>query len=175
MLSVRENGTGMSADVLQRATEPFFTTKPSGGHAPRPLYGPWLCGAVRRTVTIESKVGKGTSVTLYLPRFRGEVAQEPTDRTAPSSAAIDQKKTVLLRRIQMRCARSTTIWRMRTRGRSTDCATFLSPSRSSATLRCTMSGTPRRVWAREVDMKRISPARRSCTGRKGTSGGRARV
>ncbi|MGO7211588.1 ATP-binding protein [Rhizobium ruizarguesonis] len=44
VLSVRENGTGMSADVLQRATEPFFTTKPSGQGTrlgPSMVHGLW--------------------------------------------------------------------------------------------------------------------------------------
>jgi CheY-like chemotaxis protein len=62
----------MSADVLERAFEPFFTTKDVGqgtGLGLSQVYGftKQSGGAAR----IESKVGQGTTVRIYLPRVNG--------------------------------------------------------------------------------------------------------
>ncbi|MFK7992617.1 MAG: ATP-binding protein [Granulosicoccus sp.] len=69
MLSVKDNGHGMSAEVLKRATEPFFTLKAD-------LEGTGLglsmvYGFVSRSgghMDIVSEPGQGTDVRIYLPR-----------------------------------------------------------------------------------------------------------
>lgn len=68
-LSVIDDGTGMSSDVLARVYEPFFTTKDIGkgsGLGLAQVHG--FAQQSGGTVTIESEVGKGTTVNLLLPK-----------------------------------------------------------------------------------------------------------
>ena len=67
-VSVSDTGAGMSPEVMQRAFEPFFTTKDVGkgtGLGLAQVYGFMSqCGGA---VTITSRPGEGTTVTLYVP------------------------------------------------------------------------------------------------------------
>jgi two-component system, NtrC family, sensor kinase len=68
-LTVADTGCGMSPEVLARAFEPHFTTKPKGKGTGLGL--PTVRDLAKRgngTVTIESAPGKGTTVTVYLPQ-----------------------------------------------------------------------------------------------------------
>jgi PAS domain S-box-containing protein len=68
ILSVRDTGEGIPADILPRITEPFFTTKAMGrgtGLGLAMVYG--TVKAHGGSLDIESEVGKGTCVTLTLP------------------------------------------------------------------------------------------------------------
>jgi signal transduction histidine kinase len=68
-VSVTDTGCGMAPDVLERAFEPFFTTKPVGkgtGLGLSQIFG--FAHESGGEVGIESQVGKGTSVAIYLPR-----------------------------------------------------------------------------------------------------------
>ena len=68
-ISVADTGGGMSAEVLERAFEPFFTTKAVGkgtGLGLSQIFG--FAHQSGGEVGIESKLGKGTVVSLYLPR-----------------------------------------------------------------------------------------------------------
>jgi CheY-like chemotaxis protein len=67
-LTVRDTGVGMSPDVLARACDPFFTTKPRGKGTSLGLSQ--VYGFIRQsggTVHIESEPDHGTSVRIYLP------------------------------------------------------------------------------------------------------------
>jgi PAS domain S-box-containing protein len=74
-IAVTDSGVGMSAEVAARAFDPFFTTKPIGqgtGLGLSMIYG--FARQSNGHVTIDSKIGQGTSVKLYLPRHHGDVA-----------------------------------------------------------------------------------------------------
>ncbi|MGH7056572.1 MAG: ATP-binding protein, partial [Acetobacteraceae bacterium] len=67
-LSVADDGTGMDAAVLARASEPFFTTKPEGQGTGLGLAG--ARGFAEQSgggLAIESASGRGTTVTLWFP------------------------------------------------------------------------------------------------------------
>jgi PAS domain S-box-containing protein len=71
-IAVSDTGVGMSAQVAARAFDPFFTTKPIGqgtGLGLSMIYG--FARQSNGHVTIDSKLGRGTSVRLYLPRYDG--------------------------------------------------------------------------------------------------------
>ena len=76
-IDVTDTGTGMSAEVAARAFDPFFTTKPIGqgtGLGLSMIYG--FARQSNGHATIDSKLDRGTSIKLYLPRHQGNVAIE---------------------------------------------------------------------------------------------------
>jgi signal transduction histidine kinase/ActR/RegA family two-component response regulator len=73
MVSVTDTGSGMTADVLARAIEPFFTTKGVGkgsGLGLSQVFG--LAKQSGGGVRIDTKLGEGTSVKVHLPRAAAE-------------------------------------------------------------------------------------------------------
>jgi CheY-like chemotaxis protein len=95
---VTDTGTGMTPDVLERAFDPFFTTKPIGQGTGLGLS--MIYGFMRQSgghARIESEPGKGTSVSLYLPRSLAEAADDdtlPFAQATPHRA--DEGATVLV-------------------------------------------------------------------------------
>ena len=67
-LTIQDNGTGMSPDVLERMFDPFFTTKPIGegsGMGLAVVHG--IVANHGGTLMVDSVVGKGTKIEVYLP------------------------------------------------------------------------------------------------------------
>ena len=83
-LSIRDEGQGMSRETLRRIFEPFFTTKGVGkgtGLGLAQVYG--FARASGGDVRVESELGRGTVISLFLPR--ADRAAEPVRRVADAS------------------------------------------------------------------------------------------
>jgi signal transduction histidine kinase/ActR/RegA family two-component response regulator len=94
-IAVRDTGTGMTPEVLARAFDPFFTTKASGkgtGLGLSQVYGfARQSGGIAK---IESEVGEGTRVRLFLPRSLKPIAGKDECDANPKAAI--GKETVLI-------------------------------------------------------------------------------
>jgi len=72
MIAITDTGTGMGAEVVEKAFDPFYTTKPVGKGSGLGLSQ--VFGFVRQSgghVKIYSEVDHGTAVKIYLPRHYG--------------------------------------------------------------------------------------------------------
>jgi PAS domain S-box-containing protein len=94
-LSVTDNGSGIAPDILPLVFDPFFTTKgPSKGSGLglSQVYG--FAHQSGGTVTITSELGRGTCVTLYLPR--GQLTAKPASDAPNAELEKLQGGTALL-------------------------------------------------------------------------------
>ncbi len=77
LVAMSDTGSGMSEAVQQHAFEPFFTTKDVGRGSGLGLS--MVYGFIKQSgghVSVDSEVGVGTTVRLFLPRFSGEEVPE---------------------------------------------------------------------------------------------------
>jgi CheY-like chemotaxis protein len=94
-LAIIDTGYGMPPDVLDRVFEPFYTTKPVGkgtGLGLSQVHGFALQSG--GAVTVSSEEGKGTAVTIYLPRGNAEPSAQAGE--SPILRTDEARGTVLL-------------------------------------------------------------------------------
>lgn len=95
-LSVVDTGSGMDADTLEKATEPFFTTKGVGkgtGLGLAMVHG--LAKQMGGRFTLQSQVGKGTTATLWLPVAPTEAQCDPVHPAAALEQIVTRSLKVL--------------------------------------------------------------------------------
>ncbi|NTJ41032.1 PAS domain-containing protein [Agrobacterium larrymoorei] len=83
-LCVSDTGTGMSPEVIERAFDPFYTTKPIGqgtGLGLSMVYG--FAGQSGGAARIYSELGKGTMICIYLPRYSGSIESADLETEHP--------------------------------------------------------------------------------------------
>ena len=76
-ISVEDTGTGIAPDILSKIFDPFFTTKPIGkgtGLGLSQVHG--FAHQAGGTVKVASELGKGTKITILLPRKETAVTAE---------------------------------------------------------------------------------------------------
>jgi PAS domain S-box-containing protein len=96
-ISIADTGEGMSEATLAKAMEPFFTTKGVGkgtGLGLSMVQG--LTVQSGGAMQIQSSPGRGTVVTLWLPRAREDVAQPPAMLSTPGIQGAGRKLRILL-------------------------------------------------------------------------------
>jgi PAS domain S-box-containing protein len=94
-LRVRDSGAGMTPDVVDRAFEPFYSTKPKGegtGLGLATVYG--IVTKAGGSIEIDSTPGAGTTIEVVLPATDGQPADEPLSDDGP--AASTQGQTILV-------------------------------------------------------------------------------
>ena len=96
-LSIIDSGTGMDAETRSHAAEPFFTTKGVGkgtGLGLAMVRG--LTEQSGGTLTIESELGHGTTITLWLPAADSNAARPVPVAAPPDLAPIRHRMRILV-------------------------------------------------------------------------------
>jgi len=94
---VTDTGEGMPPDVIARAFDPFYTTKPIGQGTGLGLS--MIYGFVEQSggqVLLRSEPGQGTAVTIRLPRYRGDADGEEAIDAATKALADTASRVVLI-------------------------------------------------------------------------------
>jgi len=96
LLTVTDSGFGMTPEILDKAFEPFFTTKKAGAGSGLGLA--MIYGFVKQSsghIRLYSEPGRGTTVSIYLPRAEAE-AEPASEAPAETTSELGRGETVLL-------------------------------------------------------------------------------
>jgi PAS domain S-box-containing protein len=97
LIEVTDTGTGMPEEILSRATEPFFTTKPVGKGTGLGLS--MVYGFLKQSgghLRIHSTPGIGTNILLYLPRAQSSSQPTPQPELVVNRSFPQGRETVLV-------------------------------------------------------------------------------
>lgn len=96
-VSIVDSGCGMPAEILERLVEPFFTTKAPGAGTGLGLS--MVYGFIKQSggeISIDSELGKGTTVNLYLPRYTGSITETNEQESAGLAAVPGGNRVILV-------------------------------------------------------------------------------
>jgi CheY-like chemotaxis protein len=96
VIDLRDNGVGMTEDVLRRVFDPFFSTKKGEGTG----LGLWVCRNVIHgmggDIAVESELGVGSVFRLILPAAAAEAPESAAPRAAQQAPGAVPKPRVLV-------------------------------------------------------------------------------
>ncbi len=96
-LTVTDTGTGMTPEIMAKAFDPFFTTKPIGqgtGLGLSMIYG--FAKQSGGQARIASEVGRGTAISLYLPRYQGHAVEATPELNSACAMPAEYGETILI-------------------------------------------------------------------------------
>ena len=82
-LTIRDTGHGMSAEIVDRIFDPYFTTKQKGegtGLGLAVVHG--IVKSYGGVITVDSQIGKGSTFNIYLPAIERKIEEETGTREA---------------------------------------------------------------------------------------------
>ena len=97
MLSVKDDGVGMTTETMKKAFEPFFTTKKLGegtGLGLSTVYG--IVKQNKGFIQVKSEPGKGACFKIYFPRYQG-MEEKAVPKPVQESVTYGQERSFLLK------------------------------------------------------------------------------
>jgi signal transduction histidine kinase/CheY-like chemotaxis protein len=97
VIEIQDTGTGISPDVAARIFEPFFTTRPEGKGLGLGLsVSRDIIAALDGEITVDSVLGKGTTIRVALPPCDEDVVAAGAPAEAPAPAATTERRRILI-------------------------------------------------------------------------------
>ncbi len=97
LLTIRDTGTGIPREIMDRVFDPFFTTKPAGkgtGLGLAMAYG--IVKSHKGEIRVESREGKGTTFEIYLPVSKQDARLTAGETVADILPATEKGEWVLV-------------------------------------------------------------------------------